>query len=524
MKDLKVATWNISGINGKPFEFENKKDYPKFFEHVDSFGKDNESKGNEIINTIIGENLKIPEILKVRLKNSESTGFLLIKTIAEYFTHNKQEKNNRDISGIERYIGKRPTILNASQNTDGNYWSNLFSYLENYGPPKGDKLTENQKDIMLLYEVVVYHIITTYTGWEDVRSGIDRSKNRNAQIYEYINGVDADIMFLQEANTSDLNMKIVDKTLFKAPYPGNQTSCILISNTFNVQNISDECVALAQAKIEAINENIETTNKNIDKKKSKIKFASQDLVVVTAEKNDKKYILASFHGDSTGAATNAVVDVVCEIKNKKYPEHNLIFGLDANSSGSELTYEAFNDNLDKNKIISTMPFSKNFTDYQKENYERDHWTTYKTRTLLQTQIYKAGKSDQSVKDYILIDNTNRFGITKRVNTSDNKGIGFATPDIQIPNNMFPADHLIVYSYVIEPETGPVSPATNSTKLLAGFAFIPFFKKYSLNILIGLIVVVLLCLVVWSVEHNTVAYNDDFNYDAVLRLTTCRSYF
>ena len=511
MKDLKVATWNISGINGKPFEFENKKDYPGFFDHVDSFGKkDNESKGKEIISTIIEE---IPETLKERLKNSTSTGPLLNYSIAEYFTHNKLTEHNRDISGIERYIGERPTILNASQNINGNYWDKLFSYLEKYAPPKGVKLTENQKDIMLLYEVVVYHIITTYLGWEDVRRGIDRSQNRNVQIYEYINGVDADIMFLQEANTSDLNMEIVGKTLFKATNPGNQTSCILISNTFNnVKNISDECVALAQVKIEAINE------------KSKIKFASQDLVVVTAEKNDKKYILASFHGDSTGAATNAVVDAVCEIKNTKYPKHNLIFGLDANSNGSDLTYEAFNDNLDKNNIISTMPFSKNLNEYQKKDYTRDHWTTYKTRTLLQTQIYKAGNPDQSVKDYILIDNTNRFGITKRVNTSDNKGIGFATPDIQIPNNMFPADHLIVYSDFIEPETGPVSPATNSTKLLAGFAFIPFFKKYSLNILIGLIVVVLLCLVVWSVEHNTVAYNDDFNYDAVLRLTTCRSYF
>ena len=516
MKNLKVATWNISGINSKPFEFENKKDYPEFFEHVDSFGKGNESKGNEIINTIIEKNLQIPEILKLRLKNSEATGPLLNYSIADYFTYYKKEENIRGISGIERYVGERPTILNASQNIDGNYWGNLFSYLDTYDPPKGNKLTENQKDIMLLYEVVVYHIITTYPGWEDVRRGIDRSQNRDAQIYEYINGVDADIMFLQEANTSDLNMEIVGKTLFKATYPGNQTSCILISNTFNnVKNISDECVALAQVKIEAINQ-------NMDKTKPKIKFASQDLVVVTAEKNDKKYILASFHGDSTGAATNAVVDAVCEIKNTKYPNHNLIFGLDANSNGSDLTYEAFNDNLYKNKIISTMPFN-NLDDNQKKDYARDHWTTYKTRTLLQTQIYKAGKPDQSVKDYILIDNTNSFGITKRVNTSDDNVIGFATPDIQIPNNMFPADHLIVYSYVIEPKTGPVSPSTNSTKLLAGFAFIPFFKKYSLNILIGLIVVVLLCLVVWSVEYNTVAYNDDFNYDAVLRLTTCRSY-
>ena len=512
MKDLKVATWNISGINGKPFEFENKKDYPKFFEHVDSFGKDNESKGNEIINTIIGENLQIPEILKERLKSNTTTSPLLNYSIDEYFTHNKQKENNRDISGIERYIGERPTILNASQNINGNYWSNLFSYLENYDPSKGDKLTENQKDIMLLYEVVVYHIITTYPGWEDVRSGIDRSKNRDEQITQYINGVDADIMFLQEANTSDLNMEIAGKTLFKATYPVNQTSCILISNTFNnVKNISDECVALAQSKIKEIDE------------KSKIKFASQDLVVVTAEKNGKKYILASFHGDSTGAATNAVVDAVCEIKNTKYPNHNLIFGLDANSNGSDLTYEAFNDNLDKNKIISTMPF-KNLNDNQKKDYTRDHWTTYKTRTLLQTQIYKAGKPDQSVKDYILIDNTNMFGITTRVNISGFYGIGFDISDSQIPNNIFPADHLIVYSYVIEPKTGPISPATNSTKLLAGFAFIHFFKKYSLNILIGLIVIVLLCLVVWSVEHNTVAYNDDFNYDDVLRLTTCRSYF
>ena len=485
MKDLKVATWNISGINSKPFEFENKKDYPKFFEHVDSFGKDNESKGNKIINTIIEE---IPETLKVRLKTSEATGTLLIKTIAEYFTHNELTNHNRDISGIERYIGERPTILNASQNINGNYWDNLFSYLEKYGPPKGVKLTENQKDIMLLYEVVVYHIITTYPGWEAVRRGIDRSQNRNTQIYEYINGVDADIMFLQEANTSDLNMVIAGKTLFKATNPGNQTSCILISKTFNnVKNISDECVALAQVKIEAINE------------KSKIKFASQDLVVVTAEKNDKKYILASFHGDSTGAATNAVVDAVCEIKKTNYPEHNLIFGLDANSYCSDLTYEAFNDTLDKNKIISTMPFN-NLDDNQKKDYTRDHWTTYKTRTLLQTQIYKAGKPDQSVKDYILIDNTNMFGITKRFNKSDINGIGFDISDSQIPNNIFPADHLIVYSYVIEPETGPVSPATNSTKLLAGFAFIPFLKKYSFEIGMGLFVVFIICCLIWFIIY------------------------
>jgi hypothetical protein len=488
MVNFKVATWNISGINSKPFEFENKKDYPKFFKHVESFGNKGESTGDTLIISIMPS-----EIIKEIINNSTSKN-LLDSGISDYFNYYKIKENIRGISGIERFLGDRPTILNAGQTIDGDYWNNLIAFLNDH-QNKGTPLTPNEIAVMLLYEVVVYHIITTYDEWENVRSGIDRSKNRNEQIQKYINLVNADIMFLQEANANDLNMKIEGKILVTASNPANQTSCILISNTFsNIYYISEECVELAKKKIEAIN--------TADPKKSVIKFNSQDLVVVTAEKENIKYILASFHGDSTGAATNAVVDAVCEIKNTKYNDHNLIFGLDANSSGDALSYSTFYHNLrkDDNNIIANVPYfgmeSENKQNYEEE-YVSKNWTTYKTRTLLQTQIYKAGKTDKSVKDYILVDNKNRLRDSSRINSIDDKNI-LKYDETQIPNNMFPADHLIVSSLFDLTETETVNPDTNSTKLLAGFAFIPFLYKYRVDIVMGLCVFLFLCFVLCGI--------------------------
>jgi hypothetical protein len=412
---MKVATWNISGINQKPFEFENNKDYTDFFNHVRSYKTSPES---------------IKNIIPVECKNiinSIDNETLLDGTIAEYFEYYTQTANIRAISSLERYLNARPTILDKTI-PDANYWHGLISYLQITNIPnpiENSNLTDKQKAIMLLFEVVAYYIITRFEGWQEVRSGLTRS-GRTDQIKKYIEALDSDIMFLQEANTDDLKMEIQNKMLIHANLPKTQISCILISNTFtNPVDISPIFVTAITDSINALN----------NAKNTKIKFDAQDLVVVSAIRDDKDYILASFHGDSTGAATNTVVNEVSRIKKDLYPNHILIFGMDANSGADALPYQEFYDNLLKNNIKSC---STSFP-----------YTTYKTRTLLQTQIYKAGAIDQSVKDHILIETNNMFGELNRINAIDgNNNLVFDAN--QMPNRGFPADHLIV-STTINPD-------------------------------------------------------------------------
>jgi hypothetical protein len=418
---MKVATWNISGINQKPFEFENNKDYTDFFNHVRSY------KTSQLLITGI-----IPEECK-DIINSIANETLVNGTIAEYLEYYKQEENKRAISSLERYLNARPTILDKTI-PDANYWQGLISYLQItkiHNPIENSNLTDNQKAIMLLFEVVAYNIITTFVGWQEVRSGLTRSDRTN-QIKKYIEALDSDIMFLQEANTDDLKMELQNKILFNANQPIKQISCILISNTFtNPANISLNFVT-------AITDSINILN---IKKNPKIKFDAQDLVVVSASRDNKDYILASFHGDSTGAATNTVVNEVSKIKKDLYPNHILIFGMDANSGADSLPYQEFYDNLLKNNIKSC---NKSFP-----------YTTYKTRTLLQTQIYKAGAIDQSVKDHILIEANNECAEPIRINAIDgNNNLVFDAN--QMPNRGFPADHLIVSATINTDQLNPVS--------------------------------------------------------------------
>lgn len=62
-----------------------------------------------------------------------------------------------------------------------------------------------------------------------------------------------------------------------------------------------------------------------------VPVASGDLLVMGAEDiMGRKYLLASFHGDTNGLATRPVLAAVHALA-LRMPSHRLVFGLDANT-------------------------------------------------------------------------------------------------------------------------------------------------------------------------------------------------
>merc|ERR1712224_527334 len=119
------------------------------------------------------------------------------------------------------------------------------------------------------------------------------------------------------------------------------------------------------------------------KSKGKVPVANGDLVAGTiADVTGKRYLLASFHGDTNGLATIPVVEAVA--KQARNEEASLLFGLDANAyKGPQrdgyLFVEDFFDTFDG------LGYGSLFGDPRKNTYI----TTCNARTHLQPQLNKA---------------------------------------------------------------------------------------------------------------------------------------
>merc|ERR1712129_403367 len=163
------------------------------------------------------------------------------------------------------------------------------------------------------------------------------------------------------------------------------------------------------------------------------------LVVVTIDKFEVPYVIASFHGDTNGLSTIPVLETLIETVLRDYKTHKFIFGLDANS------YEKAKP-LKKLNVLQfgEVYVSHGFTSCWGDVPDPKNYTTYNARTYLQPQLNKACKSnekracgDVNPKDFILFAKDN-FEV---IHTwKDNTGKKQYKEDMAFPTLDFPSDH------------------------------------------------------------------------------------
>jgi len=298
-----------------------------------------------------------------------------------------------------------------------------------------------------VFDAIIIHMLsvvgTDSAGndvWQRIRSDIAQALNRDkpskvAGILRAQYG-DADIVFLQEvANGFDAELAragVLDA--YDAVFPASarardQNSAILLRKGVfaNAREVSVAAFLPADAPLD-----------------------DGDLLVVRAEDSKgRPFMLASFHGDTDGLATPAVVRAVhaaahaAEASSDGAPV--LLFGLDANAyeapAGKQLAVGEFK------ALAAELGMTHCF------ERARAHLTTFNARTYLQPQLNKAAgkaelrsKGDVNPKDYVLGYAAQVAFVHDSV-ARDNTGRGVYLEDTVFPSLEFPSDHGIVCAHV-----------------------------------------------------------------------------
>lgn len=173
-------------------------------------------------------------------------------------------------------------------------------------------------------------------------------------------------------------------------------------------------------------------------------------ITVTHKVTNTKYLLASFHGDTNGLATIPVLDAIQTFALKVYPDHKLIFGLDAN------TYSAPDEDQQ-----GVKEFAQHYADLKMdscwgEEPDIDNFTTYHARTHLQTQLNKAVSledmqnglkgGDKNPKDFILFFEDDFLLLHSM---KDNTGAHKYIEKMVFPTLTFPSDHGITSTVLLD---------------------------------------------------------------------------
>lgn len=301
------------------------------------------------------------------------------------------------------------------------------------------------------FDAVTLHVMNLAKPpqvWQKIKLDLCNAlvKNKSARTVEVLEGVykNADIIFLQEVAIlfcDQLRASSIIAERFHVLAPNtpdrrrNQNSVILASKAKFAADalVADEkCFEVTEAITSLFPSN------------TKVPIATGDLFAITAtDKNDQKYVLASFHGDTNGLASLPVLQAVHDYASK-LEGHKLIFGLDANTHETEK----------KGKNQGFASFVEAYTGLGMSscwgvNPSAQTYTTFNARTYIQPQLNKAvkmedraTKGDRNPKDFILFYSTDYSASdTTRDNTGSNPPV--YDNDMVFPTLSFPSDHGVV---------------------------------------------------------------------------------
>ena len=477
--DIKVATWNIAAPNNNPFEFwssHQSKDYDNLMMAVQKC-MDNPADLDVPLEEVFShcmyqemrQEMKAVGVCDLNmLDEAWESDFKHRKAISE-FLKDKALGEKRLISmpdrmttSIKTNCGKerfRPSPITGTTDDMSNVatwwplWKDymfhspafvkgeqipcVFSLLQMIPKSKYPALTEAEEIMsrslqtlcLALFDAVFTFMLSNLAPetWQPLKRSLHKSlfENKVSSCVSILgaNYCDADVIFIQEASeafAARAGVCLSQHVLRPCGLDGRrcQMSLILVKKAmFDISSAAD------------------VTNEVEDKLDVKC-VEKGDLCVFKIQSFDTKYLLASFHGDSNGRSTGPVLAALDRLARQSYPDHTLIFGLDANVSGDG----DVRGNLDS--LLSSTSLSSCWEGQDLHSL----WTTFNARTHLQPQLHKAvGLTDvldrrhMRLKDWILFYDAQ---LAIKSVARDNTGGGSFVTRV-MPSQAFPSDHAIV---------------------------------------------------------------------------------
>ena len=511
--ELKVVTWNIAAPNNNPFEFwvaHNNEEYndlmltlqkhinnPKCFE-IEIRCIFTDEMYLELRQQLAGQGVSGLEVLdtiwKTDFRNRMAiSGFLKDRSFGEKRLISMPDRITSSIATQGGLIFRpSPITGNQSEMNDVQTWwklwksymfetalcaegksiKSVFSLLENIPRAKYPAITEPEETISIalqtlclaIFDAIFIHILSRLAPktWQPLKSSIHKSlfENKAAVCVSILDEqyADTDVIFIQEASeafSSRAGVCLDHFVLRPSGVDGRRSQLSLI---------------LARKSLFLRHTARDVTEEVLRRLPSKCTTAGDLCVFEVATHSEGPYLLASFHGDSDGACTAPVLKALDELAKERFPEHVLLFGLDANTvagpgcttvkyPSSTNTDGALGSRSDGQKPASAGSavgldgggFSSLLAErglgscWQGQDL-RGLWTTFNARTYLQPQLHKAvglegvlDKRHMRLRDWVVFraeqlevagverDNTGRGGFESRV----------------MPSQVFPSDHAVV---------------------------------------------------------------------------------
>lgn len=496
-RKLRVATWNIAAVNNNPFEYyithtdaaynkmmvdvekfvlsPGNKDVkvsevltPAMFAELKALMKKQGWKGVDDTAKVYEEDYKHRKLISEFLKDKD-LGKKRLTSMPDRFTNTINTVNDGQLC--------RPTLINCYEkkmDSIDEWWDQWKDFMfdttvevyakgstksmqvcEMLGPIKQSKypaITSEEEKIAIplqtlclaIFDATMVYMLNSIAHgvWHPLKMDMCTNLNnkKEARTMDILNSVygDSDVIFLQETAAS-FYMTLKDNNTFDAFAPDNmdgkrdQNSVILTRKGLFKASTAEEITHKVVEKF--------------DPSKS-VPVADGDLLAVHVQDVEgKSYILASFHGDTNGLASEPVVEAIAAAA-ADFDDCTLIIGLDAN------TYEVGGGNTG---LASCEEFSKKFvelglTSCFGDSPDPTNYTVFNVRTFLQPQLNKAVKStelrekgDVNPKDFILY-SKDTFQCESW--TKDNTGNKTYTEGVPFPTLSFPSDHGVLSSVLV----------------------------------------------------------------------------
>ena len=492
---LSAVSWNVAAVNNNPFEYWIQyfdDSYDCFMRLVEEFMQD-DSKDFPVFQ--IFTDAMFDELLhELSVINADNVGNLEYFWRHEYrnrmaireFLKDKTLGSKRLISMPDRItntiflegggLRMRPTVINAygegGLESIQAWWPKWKAFIFETrvdiadGGPRSDQhllvselisplsrakypaisVEEQAVSVALqhlclaIMDAILIHIVNTVAGgcWEEIRRALCEVliTEKNSRICSILASAcpDANVIFLQEAAASFAQNVRQHEFL-------NERFVLVQPDDMDGKRNQNSLILVDRARFD-MRTSVDVTAHVLGLSDGRWAAAGDLFVVSITDFDQRRWLLASFHGDSNGLMTQPLLCAIDTAARSLFNGHTLLVGLDANTH-SHAT--AFHQSL------------QSFVDFLADKRMTSIWgpspspelaTTCSSRTYLQTQLNKAtpytnraAAANRGLKDWILAYEGQVLGVMDAAR--DNTGRRIFLEGVVFPSTDFPSDHAIV---------------------------------------------------------------------------------
>lgn len=491
---LKAVTWNIAAINNNPFEYwitHDDADYNKLMKDVQEF-IDSPGARDVAVSSVFtpamfselkalmqGRGWSGLDQVEQRWTDDLSqrqiiSGFMKDKALGEKRLASMPDRITNTINVMGGGVANRPTVINCfagDMSSLPKWWKEWkhFMFEKQLNLPGRDgtgsktvpaamlgkikrskypAVTEAEENISIplqtvaqaVFDAILVHIVNSVSPgakWQKLQQQMCDSLNRRKddRTLAILSNTywDANLVFLQETASVFVKKAEAHQALSARFF-------VARAATLDAKRDQNSVMLLGRDyfKEPTLREHTSAVMSQFDRS---VPVADGDLLVVSVEDTmSRKYLLASFHGDTNGLATLPVLGAVHKLA-QSMPEHRLVFGLDAN------THTIGSSSKQGVAEFASAFVADGYSSCWGDQPNPNSATTFNARTFLQPQLQKAARTDEKVskgdknpKDFILYRRDSFSVVGSR---KDNTGEGRYVEDMVFPTLAFPSDHGIV---------------------------------------------------------------------------------